>query len=88
MRAMSVVKVALLAAAVALPSITVALAKPMAPPPGACAVDKKKFVTAGTFCSFDCNAQTMWCSQQYCADGAMVRVLPCFGSFCTPKCGG
>jgi hypothetical protein len=88
MRAMSFVKAALVAAVVALPlGITVASAK-VIPPPGACAVDKKKFIIAGALCSFECSAQTLWCAQQYCVNGALVRVLPCYGAFCAPKCGG
>jgi hypothetical protein len=56
-------------------------------PPGACAVEKKA-VNAGAICSFQCNAQTNWCAQQLCSNGALVQVLPCFGSFCAPKCAG
>jgi hypothetical protein len=88
MRVMSVVKVAFLAAAVALPSsITIASAKGMKPPPGACAVGKK-WVANGTLCSYQCNPQTTVCAQQYCVNGALVQVWPCWGGFCSPKCPG
>jgi hypothetical protein len=55
--------------------------------PGACAFEKKA-VNAGTICSYQCNAQTNWCGQQLCVNGALNQVLPCFGPFCTPKCAG
>ena len=88
MRLMSVVKVALVAAVVALPSgITVASAKTMKPPPGACAFEKK-FVVSGKLCSYQCNPQTNWCLQEYCANGTMVPMLPCYGAVCSAKCGG
>jgi hypothetical protein len=56
-------------------------------PSGACAVEKKA-TNAGAICSFQCNAQTNWCAQQFCANGTLVQVLPCFGPLCTPKCTG
>ncbi|MFZ0778496.1 MAG: hypothetical protein WAM74_18575 [Xanthobacteraceae bacterium] len=86
MRLMSFVKIALLAGVVALPSV--ASAKVMKAPPGACAVDKKHFVAANTVCSFNCNSQTQWCSQQLCVNGTLTPMLPCYTGFCTPKCGG
>ena len=86
MRVMSLVKIALLAGAVALPSV--ASAKAMKLPPGACAFGKKGVVAANTMCSFDCNPQTQWCSQQMCVNGAFTQVLPCYTGFCTAKCGG
>jgi hypothetical protein len=55
--------------------------------PGACAVEKKA-VNTGTICSYQCNAQTNWCAQQMCVNGALVQVLPCFGQFCAAKCAG
>jgi len=61
--------------------------KPMKLPPGACAVEKKA-VNTGTICSFQCNAQTNWCAQQFCNNGTLVQVLPCFGPFCAAKCAG
>jgi hypothetical protein len=82
----SFVKIALLAAAVALPSI--ASAKGMTAPAGSCALDKKHFVAPNTMCSFNCNPQTQWCSQQYCFNGTFTAVLPCYTGFCTAKCGG
>jgi hypothetical protein len=85
MRAMSVVKVGLLAIAVALPSV--ASAKGMKMPAGACAFEKRA-VANNTFCSYQCNPTTMWCAQQLCTNGVLTQVLPCFGAFCTPKCGG
>jgi hypothetical protein len=56
-------------------------------PPGACAVEKKA-VNTGTICSFQCNAQTNWCAQQFCNNGTLVQVLPCFGPLCAAKCAG
>ena len=70
-------------------SAPLAVAKPAAKmklPPGACAFEKKA-VNTGMICSFQCNAQTNWCAQQLCANGAFAQVLPCFGPFCTAKCG-
>jgi hypothetical protein len=88
MRVMSVVKVALLAATVALPaSFSAASAKGMKPPPGACAFEKK-WIATGTLCSYQCNPATQWCSQQLCTNGALTPMLPCYGSFCAAKCGG
>ena len=86
MRVMSFVKIALLASAVALPSI--ASAKMIKAPPGSCAVDKKHFAAANTICSFNCNPQTQWCSQQLCVNGTFTAMLPCYTGFCTAKCGG
>jgi hypothetical protein len=93
MRIMSFVKILVvtlaLVSGLALPwSVSAASAKAMKPiklPPGACAVGKKA-VNTGTICSFQCNAQTNWCAQRLCSNGALVQVLPCFGPFCTPKC--
>jgi len=91
MKMMSIVKVAMLAAAVALPaSFSVAEAKAMAKvtlPPGACAVGKKSVLTNAMFCSLNCDATNMWCQQQVCLNGTLATVLPCYGSFCAPKCG-
>jgi len=85
---MSVVKVALLAAAVALPaSLPAAAAKAMKPPPGACAFEKK-WIGTGTLCSFQCNPATQWCSQELCTNGIVTPMLPCYGTFCSAKCGG
>ncbi len=85
MRVMSVVKVALVAVAVALPS-GLALAAKVKLPPGACAFEKKG-IASGTICSYQCNPQTNWCSQQLCTNGALTPMLPCYGSLCTQKCG-
>ncbi len=85
MRVMSVVKVALLAAAVALPS-SLALAAKAKLPPGACAFEKGG-IANNTICSYQCNPQNNWCSQQLCTNGALTPMLPCYGSFCTQKCG-
>jgi hypothetical protein len=86
MRVMSCVKIALLAAAVALPSV--ASAKTIKLPPGACAFGKKDVIAASTICSYQCDPKTQWCSQQLCINGALTPVLPCFTGFCTAKCGG
>lgn len=88
MRLMSVVKVALLAGAVALPaSLSVAEAKSKPLPPGACAFEKTGIATS-TVCSFSCDPTTQWCKQQLCINGTLTPVLPCYTGFCTPKCGG
>jgi hypothetical protein len=79
---MSMMKVALVAGAVALPSVAMAAKLP----PGSCAFEKKG-VAANTICSYSCDPKTMWCSQQVCANGTLVHVIPCYGSFCTAKCG-
>ena len=86
MRLMSFVKIAMLAGVVGLPSV--ASAKVMQAPPGSCAVDKKHFVATTTVCSFNCNPQTQWCSEQLCVNGTLTPMLPCYSGFCTPKCGG
>jgi hypothetical protein len=64
-----------------------AMKQSMKLPPGACAVEKKA-VNTGTICSYQCNAQTNWCAQQMCTNGALVQVLPCYGQFCAAKCAG
>jgi hypothetical protein len=88
MRMMSVLKIAVLAGAVALPmSFSAASAKGVKLPPGACAFEKKG-IANNAICSYQCNATTMWCSQQLCVNGTLTQVLPCYGSFCAPKCGG
>jgi hypothetical protein len=88
MRAMSVVKVVLLAGAVAAMSLSGASAKGMKQlPPGACAFEKVA-IANNSFCSFACDPATNWCSQQLCANGTLTKVVPCYGSFCTQKCGG
>jgi hypothetical protein len=86
MRMMFVMKVVVLAAAVALPSAAFA-AKSKALPPGACAFEKSGIAT-NTICSYQCNPSTNWCSQQLCTNGALTPMLPCYGSFCATKCGG
>ena len=89
MRVMSFVKIAILAGAVALPSVASAkAAKAVKAPPGSCAVDKTHFAATNTICSFSCNPQTQWCSQQLCVNGTFTAMLPCYTGFCTPKCGG
>lgn len=79
-------KIVLLAAAMALPA-GLASAKTVKLPPGACAFGRTG-VANNTFCSHDCNPQTSWCSQQLCTNGVLVQVVPCYGTFCTAKCGG
>ncbi len=89
MRVISVWKVMLLIGAVAvLPSLsgtTYAAKKTTKIPPGSCAFEKKAVAT-GTLCSYDCNPNTMWCSQQRCQNGQFTHFIICFGSFCSPKC--
>jgi hypothetical protein len=90
MKITSVLKAGLLAVAIALPvSFSVAEAKkaPPPPPPGSCALDKG-YMTSGSICSYSCDAATNWCPQQMCVNGFKTPVLPCYGSFCAPKCGG
>ncbi|HEX3502721.1 MAG TPA: hypothetical protein VHU22_04940 [Xanthobacteraceae bacterium] len=87
MGAMSVVKVAVLAGAVAVMSVSMAAAKVIKIPPGACAFEKVA-VANNTFCSFNCDPATNWCSQQLCSNGTLTKVVPCYGTFCTAKCGG
>lgn len=82
----SFAKIVLLAAALALPSL--ASAKEMKAPPGSCGIDKKHFVATNTICSFNCNPQTQWCSQQLCVNGILTALVPCYTGFCTAKCGG
>ncbi len=69
------------------PAAAKAMKHAMKLPPGACAVEKKA-VNTGTICSFQCNAQTNWCAQQFCNNGALVQVWPCYGPFCAAKCAG
>jgi hypothetical protein len=85
MRGMSIVKVAFMAGAVAAMSLP-ASAKTAKLPPGACAFEKVA-VANNSFCSFNCDA-TGWCSQQLCSNGTLTKVVPCYGTFCTTKCGG
>jgi hypothetical protein len=90
MRVMSLLKIVSLAAAVALLasfSGAAVAAKMSKVPPGTCAFGKK-FVSNGAMCSFDCDPSTMWCSQQLCTNGQFVKIISCYGSFCTTKCGG
>ena len=85
MRMISVVKILLLAAAVALPSVASAKTKL---PPGACAFGKKGVIASGAVCSYNCDPKTMWCAQQLCVNGTLNQILPCLSPFCSPKCGG
>jgi hypothetical protein len=87
MKMMSVLKVAMVLAAVALPASFSAAEAKAKLPPGACAFEKKS-VAANTVCSFQCNSTTGWCSEQLCVNGQLVSALPCYGNFCTAKCGG
>jgi hypothetical protein len=89
MRMISVLQVALLAGAVALPAgISIASAKGATLPPGACAFEKKGVIATGTICSFSCDPKTMWCQQQLCVNGTLTPMVPCYTGFCTAKCGG
>jgi hypothetical protein len=82
---MSFVKIALLAGVVALPaSVSVASAKTA--PPGSCAYGKS-YIPTGTFCSYSCDATTQWCLQQGCFNSISTPAVPCYGTFCTAKCG-
>jgi hypothetical protein len=84
MRVIPAVKIAALALALALPSIASAKT---ALPPGACAVGKRTVINSGAVCSKDCNPTTMWCAQEMCVNGTVTQVLPCYGTFCSAKCG-
>ena len=86
MRMISAAKIAALALVIALPS-SYALAKAPPPPPGSCA-SGKSYIPTATFCSYNCDGNTKWCSQQLCTNGVLTPVLPCWGTFCTAKCGG
>jgi hypothetical protein len=89
MRVSSVLKVVLLAGAVALPasfSAAEAKGKPKLPP-GACAFEKAGIPT-NTICSFNSDPKTMWSQQQLCVNGVLTPMLPCYSGFCTAKCGG
>lgn len=83
MRIPTIAKIALLAAAVALP--TVASAK-TALPPGACAFGKKGVVAAGAMCSFNCDPKTNVCAQQACWNGHLTTIVSCFKPFCFSAC--
>jgi hypothetical protein len=87
MRALSLPKIMLLAGAVALlSSYTGATFAATKLPPGACSVGKKGAINSGAMCSFDCDANN-WCSQQMCVNGTLTKVISCYGSFCSAKCG-
>jgi hypothetical protein len=86
MRGTSIVKMTLLAGALVVLSLSAASAKVVKLPPGACAFQKVA-VANNTFCSFSCDA-TGWCSQQLCTNGTLTKVVPCYGTFCSTKCGG
>jgi hypothetical protein len=89
MRVILAVKVALVAAALAIASGSIAAAKSVRAtvPPGGCAYQKAA-IANNTFCSFDCDPATNWCSQQLCTNGILTKVIPCYGNFCSAKCGG
>jgi hypothetical protein len=89
---MRIAKLVVLGLAITLPwsvpaASAAAMKHAMKLPPGACAVAKKA-VNSGAICSYQCNAQTNWCAQQLCVNGALNQVLPCFGPLCAPKCAG
>jgi hypothetical protein len=84
MRVMSVVKVALLAGAMALPSVAFAKAKL---PSGACAFGKKGVIASGMSCSYNCNPKTGLCAQQSCWYGQLTQIMGCPTPFCFAKCG-
>ncbi len=87
MRIMSIVKVMVLAGAVALPaSFSAAVAKTKLPP-GACAFGKKGVIAAGMMCSYNCDAKTGVCAQQACWGGKLTPIISCLPPFCFVKCG-
>ena len=84
MRAMSIVKVVLLAGAmtgaVAAMSLSSASAKGMKHASARCLRLPKGRGRQQRFCSFDCDPATNWCSQQLCTNGALTKVVPCYGT--------
>ena len=88
MRRISLLKIAMLAGAMALSASlpTASFAAKMKLPPGACA-SHKEVLTTGMMCSFNCNPANGWCSQQMCINGALQQVISCYGAFCSAKCG-
>jgi len=90
MRVISMAKIVGLTAAIALTASLsgAAIAAKMQVPPGACVVMKKAVVANGAVCSFDCNPANGWCSQQICINGQFTQIINCYGTFCSPKCGG
>lgn len=91
MRVISLAKAVALMAAIALTtgvSGTAFAAPKMQVPPGACVVMKKAVLGNGAVCSFDCNPANGWCSQQICVNGQLTQIINCYGTFCSPKCGG
>jgi hypothetical protein len=86
MKLSSLVKIVLVAGAVALPSSFSTASAKMQLPPGAC-LSQKKVVAAGALCSYNCDPKSQWCSQQLCVNGVLTAVLPCYSGFCSAKCG-
>ena len=86
MKMMTLAKIALVACAMTLPA-GLASAKTIKLAPGACAFEKSG-IASNSMCSYQCNPQNGWCSQQLCVNGVLTPMVPCYGSFCTPKCGG
>jgi hypothetical protein len=87
MRICSVLKIASLAAALAVVAgVPVASAKVTKRPPDAC-IFHRHVSTVGTLCSYDCNSAGLGCSQQVCSGGHWVPALPCPKPFCSHACG-
>ena len=84
MRLLTAAKIALLAAAVALPTVASAKTKL---PPGACAFGKKGVIAAGMMCSYNCDPKTGWCAQQGCWNGHSTPIISCPKPFCLQACG-
>ncbi len=55
-------------------------------PPDAC-VFHRHVIAAGTLCSYDCNPNSLGCSQQICSGGHWAAALPCVRPFCFRRCG-
>ena len=73
-----VITLAFVSAAALAWSVPAAFAKAIKPETAArCLRGREEAVNTGTICSFQCNAQTNWCAQQFCNNGTLVQVLPC-----------
>jgi hypothetical protein len=87
MRISTALKVVAMSAAVVLVvGVPNASARMKRHPPDAC-LFHRHYLAAGTLCSYDCNPNTLGCSQQICSGGHWSAALPCPRPFCTQRCG-
>jgi hypothetical protein len=42
---------------------------------------------AGTWCSYQCDPNSLGCKQQICVGGHWTQALPCLRPFCLQSCG-